>query len=492
MKIPSIPLVLAALAPQVIADSGTLRVHPDNPRYLEWRGRPTVLVASGEHYGAVLNPDFDYALYLRTIAAAGLNHTRTFLGSYVEWPQAFAIADNTLAPAPGRFLAPWARSSTPGFSLGGNKFDLDRWDEAFFTRLHAFLDDADRLGIVVETVLFFSGPGWDHMPLNPRNNVNGTDDVGAIRYLTLDCGNILARQEAFARKLTRELNRHGNVIINLCNEPWFNNQERPGFVSQPPVATKAWIQRVAAWVRDEESRLPNKHVVCTDISNQGTVITAEDLARYFGQIDGFNVHYDGNGDSLALNPWLPRYLAFNETGFNGTGDAPYRTQGWNYLLGGGAVYSHLDFSFTVGHEDGTAKPMFTDTYYNGGGGVALRGQLAVLLDFMRSIPFASMHRDDSAVVGGADSWRALVQPGVAWAYWFPGDGPVAPVLALPPGRYRAEWVDILTGDVTAQHAESKHWITTFTGVRRGGGAALRVFPERMDQSPQKQESPLRP
>ncbi len=26
---------------------------PQNPRYFQWRGRPTVLLASGEHYGAV-------------------------------------------------------------------------------------------------------------------------------------------------------------------------------------------------------------------------------------------------------------------------------------------------------------------------------------------------------------------------------------------------------------------------------------------------------
>ena len=476
-------LVLAVLAatpavsPAAEEAAGPIRVHPANPRYFQWRGQPTVLVASGEHYGAVLNPDFDYVRYLRATAEAGLNHTRVFLGSYVEWPHAFAIADNTLVPAPGRFLAPWARSTTPGFSLGGNKFDLDRWDEAFFSRLHGFLDEADQRGVVVEAVLFFSGPGWDHMPMNPRNNVNGTDDVGAKRYVTLDNGNVLARQEAFARKLVREMNRHGNLILNLCNEPWFDNQDRPGFVAQPPAATKAWIARVAQWVRDEESRLPLKHVVSVDISNQGTVVTAEDLSRDFSRVDGFNVHYDANADSLRLNPALPRYLAFNETGFNGTGDEAYRVQGWNYLLGGWAVYSHLDYSFTVGHEDGSATPAFVAPYYNGGGSPALRAQLKVLLDFMRSIPFAEMRRDDAVVVGGADSWAALAQAGRAWAVWFPGDGPIEPSLALGPGRYRAEWVDILTGAVTTRQIEADNWITTIPGVRRGGGAALRVFSE---------------
>jgi len=206
------------------------------------------------------------------------------------------------------------------------------------------------------------------------------------------------------------------------------------------------------------------------------VVSADDLTRYFGQVDGFNVHYDANADSLSLNPALPRYLAFNETGFNGTGDDAYRVQGWRYLMAGGAVYSHLDFSFTVGHEDGTAVPAFGGTY-NGGGSAALRRQLKILLDFMHSIPFVHMQRDDSTVVGGADGWVALAQPGVAWAFWFPGEGPIAPGIALPPGRYRAEWVDILSGAVTVQRYEAREWVATVPGVRRGGGAALRIFPE---------------
>ena len=38
-----------------------IQLHPENPHYFLWRGQPTVLITSGEHYGAVLNADFDYA-----------------------------------------------------------------------------------------------------------------------------------------------------------------------------------------------------------------------------------------------------------------------------------------------------------------------------------------------------------------------------------------------------------------------------------------------
>ena len=110
-------LVLALLAaPSALSKEPLqpLALHPDNPHYFLFRGKPTVLITSGEHYGAVLNLDFNYVRYLDALQADGLNLTRTFSGAYVEPAGAFNIARNTLAPVQGRFIAPWARSSVPG------------------------------------------------------------------------------------------------------------------------------------------------------------------------------------------------------------------------------------------------------------------------------------------------------------------------------------------------------------------------------------------
>src|SRR5437762_3996417 len=131
-----------------------LRLHPRNPHYFLFRGKPTVLITSGEHYGAVLNLDFNYVKYLDTLAKDGLNLTRTFAGAYCEPSGAFNIASNTLAPSPNRFICPWARSDRPGYANGGNKFDLTKWDEAYFKRLRDFLAKASKRGIVVELNLF--------------------------------------------------------------------------------------------------------------------------------------------------------------------------------------------------------------------------------------------------------------------------------------------------------------------------------------------------
>ncbi len=94
----------AAAAPQK-----PIALHPENGHYLVWHGKPTILITSGEHYGGVLNRDFDYVKYFDTLAGLGFNLTRTFSGAYCEPVGAFNIENNTLAPLPGRLICPWAR-----------------------------------------------------------------------------------------------------------------------------------------------------------------------------------------------------------------------------------------------------------------------------------------------------------------------------------------------------------------------------------------------
>ena len=165
-----IAVLVVGAAPQT---PGTLRRHPSNPHYFEFRGQPAVLITSAEHYGAVMNLDFDYIPYLNELQARGFNLTRTFSGMYVEgWDSPW----NTLNPAPNRYIAPWARSSTSGYPDGGNKFDLNQWNPAYFSRLRDFVAQAGQRGIIVELVLFcsmYNDSEWNLSPLKSTNNVNG-------------------------------------------------------------------------------------------------------------------------------------------------------------------------------------------------------------------------------------------------------------------------------------------------------------------------------
>jgi len=204
----------------IVTSSAAIRaqpisLHPDNPHYFLFQGRPTVLITSAEHYGSVLNLDFDYVKYLDALAADGLNLTRVFSGVYVEPQGAFGIAENTLAPKAGRLICPWPRSAQPGYANAGNKFDLSEWDTAYFERLRDFVAQAGKRGIVVELAIFcpmYEGKQWSLSPMNAANNVNGIGAIGQNDVYTLDRnGELLAVQESLVRKIVMELRDAENI-----------------------------------------------------------------------------------------------------------------------------------------------------------------------------------------------------------------------------------------------------------------------------------------
>src|SRR5690348_7560741 len=102
MKLPLTSFILLGLSVGASVFSAPLAQDPENPHYFLFRGKPTLVITSGEHYGALLNLDFDYVKYLATLARDGLNGTRTWSGAYCEPDDAFSIAHNTLAPLAGR------------------------------------------------------------------------------------------------------------------------------------------------------------------------------------------------------------------------------------------------------------------------------------------------------------------------------------------------------------------------------------------------------
>ena len=62
------------------------------------------------------------------------------------------------------------------YGLGGAKFDLHRFDEAYVARLRDVLTEASARGIIVELVLFcplYEDSMWAVSPMNPANNVKG-------------------------------------------------------------------------------------------------------------------------------------------------------------------------------------------------------------------------------------------------------------------------------------------------------------------------------
>src|SRR5439155_4070577 len=108
---------------------------------------------------------------------------------------------------------------------GGNKFDLTRFDGAYFRHLKDFVAEAGQRGVVVEINLFcpfYEEPQWKLSPLHADNNVNGLGKVARTNVYTLDKhGGLLAVQEAVVQKIVAELKDYDNIYYEVCNEPYF-------------------------------------------------------------------------------------------------------------------------------------------------------------------------------------------------------------------------------------------------------------------------------
>lgn len=444
----------AALLSGVADAQENIALHPENPHYFLYKDQPTLLITSGEHYGAVVNLDFDYKTYFATLKADGLNLTRVFTGAYVEPMGAFNIASNTLAPAAGKFIAPWARSSRPGYALGGNRFDLTKWNSRYFKRLRDFTTAARKAGVVVELALFcpfYKDDQWALSPMNHANNVNGLGQIPKDDVYTLDKnGGLLQVQEALVRKIVEELKSYDNLIYEICNEPYFGG------------VTMEWQHHIADVIRETEDALGVRHLISQNIANG-----SERIVNPHPEVSVFNFHYATPPDAVAQNYHLNKVIGDNETGFKGTEDIKYRMEAWEFILAGGALYNNLDYSFTVGHEKGTFAYPSTQP---GGGSKALRSQLRFLKEFMNKFDFLKMAPDSTLVSGLPDAVRVrvLAEEGSQYAAYIFGTGLTRLTMKLPEGEYEAEWLDPVTGKYT------------FGGVVHQGGLATIAVPPYAD------------
>ncbi len=410
-----------------------LALHPQNPHYILFRGKPTFLLGSTEHYGAVMNLDFDYPRYLETVQKDGMNLTRLFSGAYMEPAGAFNIAMNTLSPEPNRLICPWARSTTPGYAHGGNKFDLSKWDPQYFRRLHDFFAQASERGIVVEMVLFcpyYEDPQWNLSPLNIKNNVNDIGNFPRTKANTLDNGKLLEIQDAMVRKLVEVLKDFDNFYFEICNEPYFGG------------VTPDWQAHIAQTIRDAEKNMSHPHLIAQNISNG-----SKKIEKPNPMVSIFNFHYATPPNAVIENFGLNKVIADDETGFKGTADAIYRMEAWDFYLTGGGIFDHLDYSFTAGHEDGTfAYP----SSQPGGGSRALRRQFAILKAFLGSMDFVHMKPSQSLIRGPLPKGvtaRVLGEESKAFALYLRGPGASELTLALPPGEYQLEWLNPIGGQI---------------------------------------------
>lgn len=415
-----------------------LALHPDNPHYFQFRGKPAVLIGSTEHYGAVMNLDFDYVPYLDELARNGLNQTRTFSGTYREVPNSFGITDNTLSPT--HYIGPWS-------SPDGKKFDLTQYDAKYFDRLKDFVTQAGERGVVVEYVLFctlYNDDLWNINPMNPKNHSSDIGEIPRREVYTLKHPKLLAIQDAFVKKAATELNGFDNVYFEICNEPYFEG------------VADDWQAHIAQTIMETEKGLANRHLIAQNIAND-----RKKVDKPTPGVSILNFHYATPPETVEMNYGLNLAISDDETGFKGKDDVFYRTEGWDFFMAGGAAYNNLDYSFTAKHPDGT----LIDFKSPGGGSTELRRSLGALRKFMEGLDLVHMKPMNGIVKGGhgtvtisprnksgaahADALtiRVLGKPGELYALYIRGGSAAEFSIELPKSSYTAQWINTKTGEV---------------------------------------------
>lgn len=370
-----------------------IKLHPENPHYFLFRDKPTILFTSGEHYSIVMNKHFDYIKYLDTLQKFGFNHTRVYTGVKRERPGEHSIDGNALAVLAEDFTGPWVRSDVPGAVDGGNKFDLDTFDGEYFKRFREVLKAAGERGIELEVIihgpLHLGGDGigpWGICPLNIVNNINGVGDVQFSEALTMKDERMTAYMDAYIRKLVAELNEFDNLHYEICNEPYTHATRPVGDGVCMEFSDKGmrleWQQHVADIVYETENCLPNRHLISCNYSAGFC-----EIDRPLRHVDLYCFHYV-NPEAIKRNYSLNKAIGMNETGIMKT--AQYVRQCWKTILSGLALYNMLDYTYTMGHEDGTYTPLKSSPAYTGVSGDELRKGLKVVNDFIQSFDFIKM------------------------------------------------------------------------------------------------------
>ena len=210
--------------------TGPLKLHPSNPRYFT-DGTGRIIYLTGSHTWSNFKdmgkieppPPFDFEAYLDFLQ----QHNHNFIRMWT-WELSTYTYDGALIYAEP---FPWQRTG-PGETLDGKpKFDLKKFNQAYFDRLRSRTVAAGERGIYA-SIMLFEGHGlhaslapwcWDRHPFNMDNNINGINgdsdgDGRGIETHTLQIPEITALQEAYVRKVIDAVNDLDNVLYEIGNE----------------------------------------------------------------------------------------------------------------------------------------------------------------------------------------------------------------------------------------------------------------------------------
>ncbi len=254
----------AAITVTQPAFAGPLRVSPDNHRYFTDASGRAIFLAGAHTW---LNfqdagftdppPAFNWTAYLDFLVQHHLNLIRLWRWEQAKWS---AETPNDLWFDP----MPYLRTGPGNARDGKLKFDLTRFNPAYFARMRRRVIEAGQRGIYVSIMLFDGwsiedkglgiGNPWPGHPFHRDNNINGVDgdpnaDNEGLETHTLQDPAVTALQQAYVRKVVDAVNDLDNVLYEISNE------------TRGGPAAVAWQEQMIQTVKQYESGKPKQHPV---------------------------------------------------------------------------------------------------------------------------------------------------------------------------------------------------------------------------------------
>ena len=212
-----------------------LQTNSVNPRYFT-DGNGKVIYLAGTHDGWELQDYawgdrtsgvlFDWSGFLDFLTQDKQNLIRLWV---VEHTKITDDDPELTIPMPYKRVQGYGKAND-----GGDKFDLDQFNEAFFQRLKIRVGEAQDRGIYVIVMLFQgwsiddkSGKvnPWPYHPFHRQNNINGLDgDVNGngqgedVHTWLGEDHPVTQHQRAYVRKMIDTVNNFDNVLYEIANE----------------------------------------------------------------------------------------------------------------------------------------------------------------------------------------------------------------------------------------------------------------------------------
>ncbi len=194
-------------------EKNRIQVYKENPRYWQYKGEPVLLIGGTVDDNLFQIPNLKE--HLEVLKSVGGNYVRSTMG----WTEEVDV---------------------PPFKKVGEKYDLNQWNDEFWTRFRNLITWTHEMDIIVQIEVWatfnYYRDYWELNPYNPKNNSNYTAEESGLPTVVKSHPSaaennffrsvpkkrnqeiVLKYQQKYVDKLLSETLQYGHILYCMDNE----------------------------------------------------------------------------------------------------------------------------------------------------------------------------------------------------------------------------------------------------------------------------------